>query len=99
MRLIDAELFLTININHDCDSCMFHDECDEEAPLKCTEFELMMREALEKQIPIKAEYHAPDFDTRMFGWWTCGNCGCEIASICDKYCSCCGKRIDWSEVE
>ena len=56
------------------------------------------KEALEKQIPIKAEYHEPDFDVRMFSWWTCGNCDCEIASVVDKYCSYCGRRIDWNEV-
>lgn len=54
-------------------------------------------EAMEKQIPKRAEYHEPDFDVRMFGWWSCGECGSEIASEAHNYCGCCGQRLEmWS---
>lgn len=58
--------------------------------LGITESALVIREALEKQIPmkpIKAEYD-----------YNCPICGYEYL-INQNYCQYCGQKLDWSEVE
>lgn len=90
MTYEEAELFLTININHDCDSCMY--ECDEETPLKCTEFELMMRELLKKQIP------KPRGWDKCNGEYVCPHCGKPLLFDFDQvYCHRCGGALSEEE--
>lgn len=66
-------------------------------------------EALEKQMPKKPNYMADD-DTCVYYHWECPNCGIYYGHSIKQglkalygddayYCSRCGQRIDWSEVE
>lgn len=79
-----------------CYRCKYHinEECEEQ----CTEASNMAIEALEKQIPKKAELETSEGEYAIF---LCPNCKRIFHNHVDEpqYCDKCSQAIDWSEEE
>lgn len=109
MTYEEAIKFTKINVEIYCKDCLYQDDCSRIDNCRCTEWEKMVVEALEKQIPKKPKKltYKPLTDS---GWkYGCPCCGLAIGenSFTDyeyiepiePYCGQCGQAIDWSDEE
>lgn len=58
-----------------------------------------LQEIVDKETPMKPSVHGDDIETVMY--WKCSKCKSRHLinkySQRDKYCSCCGQKLDWSD--
>ena len=73
-----------------CKDCPYDDECKEAVGISPSPLKRDALELLKWQEPVEP--------IRLENWWKCPSCGGNIVANM-KYCSICGRRVNWDAVD